>query len=562
MKKNYIKLKQILKLQKSDIVAYMCLAFITGIYAYVQIIHFTPAYQEVDPDGYLILAKRIAEGGSIAVKDDDPFMYQSHVWVENSKGEIAPKFAPGYPFLMSIAYLLGGDIAMFFVSPIMGGLSLIGSYMLFRLWMSRVSALFGVFYLATNAMILVYSGYLLTHASDMCFAVWGMYFLWRWKRENINDTKHYTFISIFAGLLLGGAMTIRHTSALLFLTLISTVIVKWLGFIKLKKYPIRETIIILASYAIFPLILLIYNWVIFGSPFTSGYALSGEQNAFKLKNILTNLHILTLGLNYTGLFFMFPIGFAGIFLALPICETIMALSWIIPQYLLYSSYYWAPDGMSYFRFLIVIFPALVGLASAILDKNSKSWLRKAIIYIILSGFIIFIRYNDTESALRNTVSDFPSRSLAYSAQRASKILNDDAVIFSRRPIFCYLGTRKHFRMYDLYIFTASYGASAFPENVEPRRQPLRNNRLREFYKGLSDDDLKNKKLELIRNFIKNGRQVVFLLPNNAVSDEQNALGSEFKWKALDSWDITATIVNGAWQGETWTLYEIRRDVKN
>ncbi len=557
--KNFIQLRRI-NPKKPDIISYICLIIIIGIYAYIQVIHFTPAYQEVDPDGYLILAKRIAEGRPIAVKDDDPFMYQSHVWVENSKGEIAPKFAPGYPFLMSIAYILGGDTAMFFVSPIMGGLSLIGSYMLFRLWMSRVSALFGTFYLATNAMILVYSGYLLTHASDMCFAVWGMYFLWRWKRENINDTKYYILIGILAGLFLGGAMTIRHTSALLFLTLISAVIVKWFDSIKLRKYPTQETIIILLSYAILPIILLIYNWVIFDSPFTSGYALSGEQNAFKLKNILANLRVMTLGLNYTGLFFMFPIGLAGMFLTLPIGESIMVLLWIVPLYLLYSSYYWAPDGMAYFRFLIVIFPALVGLASAVMDKNSKSWLRKAIVYLILAGFIIFIRYNDTESALQGIVSDFPSRSLAYSAKRASEILSDDAVIFSRRPMFCYLGTRKHFRMYDLDIFTASYGASAFPENVEPRRQPLRNNRLREFYKSLSDSDLNNKKIEMIRNFIKDGRQVVYLLPINALSSEQNALGSEFEWKALDSWDLTATYVNGAWQGQTWTLYEINRRV--
>ncbi len=559
--KNYIQFKRFPKIQKQDIFAYLCLVIIVSIYSYIQVIHFTPAYQEVDPDGYLILAKRIAEGGPIAVKDDDPFMYQSHVWVENSKGEIAPKFAPGYPFLMSIAYILGGDTAMFYVSPIMGGLSLIGSYMLFRLWMSRTSALFGTFYLAVNAMILVYCAYLLTHASDMCFAVWGMYFLWRWKRGNIKDTRHYILISVFAGLLLGGAMTIRHTSVLLVFALISAIVVKWIESIKSKSYPIRDTLILLASYIVFPLLLLIYNWVIFDSPFTSGYGLSGEQFAFKLKNIPNNARVLALGLNYTGLFFMFPIGLAGMFLAQMIGESIMALLWIIPSYLLYASYYWAPGDMSYFRFLIVIFPALVGLASAVLDKNTGSWIRKAIIYLLLSGFIIFIRYNDTESALRGTVSDFPSRSLAYSAQRVSKILNDSAVIFSRRPIFCYLGTRNHFRMYDLDIFTASYGASAFPENVEPRRQPIRNNRLREFYKGLSDEDLRNKKLELIRNFLKDGRQVAFLLPKTALSNEQNALGDEFEWKAIDSWDITATIVNGAWQGETWTLYEINRRIK-
>ena len=52
------------------------------IYSLIQTQHFTPAYQEVDPDGYLFLAKRIAHLQSPAVREEDPFMYQSHVWVE------------------------------------------------------------------------------------------------------------------------------------------------------------------------------------------------------------------------------------------------------------------------------------------------------------------------------------------------------------------------------------------------------------------------------------------------------------------------------------------------
>ena len=228
MMKIYTIVQRIHGVKRDNIISYVFFAIILGIYAYIQITNFNPAYLEVDPEGNLLLAKHIAEGGPIAVKDDDPFMYQSHVWVENKDGKIVPKFAPGYPVLMSIAYLLAGDTAMFAVSPIMGGLALIGSFLLFRMWMSRVSALFGVFCLAVNAMILPYCNYLLTHASDLCFAVWGMYFLWRWKRGLGR------FSGIWAGLLLGGAVTIRHTSALLVLALIIAVAVRWIECFKSK----------------------------------------------------------------------------------------------------------------------------------------------------------------------------------------------------------------------------------------------------------------------------------------------------------------------------------------
>ena len=602
-----------------DIISYIFLAIIVGIYAYIQITNFTPAYQEVDPDGYLWLAKRMAEFKPLAVKDDDPFMYQSHVWVENKAGKVTPKFAPGYPFLMSIAYRLGGDTAMFAISPIMGGLALIGSFMLFRVWMSRVSSLFGIFLLAVNGMILVYCNYLLTHASDLCFAVWGMFFLWRWKR-GIGR-----FSGIAAGLLLGYAVTVRHASLLLVMVLITAIILRWIEYFRsdgenppspllqrgngefsvlqrgkitsnifessessvetsnsnppLNPLPrgekalipslaksrrgilIVSTVILLVCYCFFPLMLAIYDWAIYDSPFITGYGLSGEQLAFKWKNISNNIRRLTNGFNYTALFILFPIGIAGMFLALTVGESIMVILWVIPLFVLYASYYWAPNGMAYFRFLIATFPAFVGSAFALMDKPSKSWIRKAIVYAIISGFIIFITYSDTRSAVEGTVSDFRSRSLAYLSKQVSKVLEDDAVIFSRSPAFCYIGTRRHFRHYDLNIFTASYGANSFKENTDPKRHPLRNDRFREFYKGLTDADLQKKKVNLIRNFITEDRQVACLLPQWAIAGEKGALGDEFRWDLLDSWVAYTKNDGGVWQGEVWELYEIKRSDK-
>ena len=536
-----------------DVLAYILLGLIIAIYAYVQIVHFTTAYQEVDPDGYLILAKRIARFKPIAVKDDDPFMYQSHVWVENKAGGVSPKFAPGYPFLMSIAYLLGGDGAMFLVSPIMGALALLGSYFLFRLWASRVAALAGVLCLATNGMVLVYSGYLLTHASDMCLAVWGMYFLWRWSRE-IGK-----FSGLFAGLILGATMTVRHTSFLLVLVLIAAVFAKWIEYLrqsKISKQLIKNTIVLLAAYAFFPLILMLYNWSIYDSPFTTGYGLTNEQWSFAWENISKNTRILASGLNFTALFMLFPIGLAGALLVEPKREILMRFLWIIPSCVLYISYYWVLDSMAYFRFLIVIFPAIVGSAFALMDKANKSWIIKAIAFLLLSAFIIFVRYDATKSSLKGTVSDPPSRSLAFSARRASKILNDDAVIFSRRPIFCYIGTRKNFRHYDLQAFTASYGNSAFKPGITPLRQPLRNNRLREFYSKLTDADLQSKKREMIQNFLSSERQVAYLLPVEAIKTEQGQIGELLEWNLLDEWDVYAKNVGGKWEPEKWGLYEI------
>ncbi len=535
-----------------DIAAYIALAIIVGIYGYVEIIHFTSAYQEVDPDGYLVLAKRIARGGPLAVKADDPFMYQSHVWVENKAGEVAPKFAPGYPALMAVAYLLGGDGAMFLVSPLMGAIGLVGAFFLFRLWMSRLAALAAAFCLATNGMVLVYSGYLLTHAANTCFAIWGMFFLWRWVR-GIGR-----FSGIGAGLL-GAAMTMRHTSMLLATVLVAAIGIRWIEYFRSSegvKRPHRDTLLLLVSYSFFPLLLMIYNWAVFDSPFTTGYGLSGEQLAFTWGNISKNARLLASGLNSTGLFLLFPLGLAGIFLAGPKGESLMRFLWFVPLYLLYSSYYWAPNGMAYFRFLIVTFPVIVGSAFALMDKLDSSWRRKVVAFVLLSSFIIFVTYGNTKTSLNRTLADLPSRSLAFSARRVSEILNEDAAIFSRRPIFCYMGTRRDFYLYDLNKFTASYGASAFKEGATPRRHPVRNTRFREFYKGLTDADLQKKKRDLIQSFLSRERQTVYILPQHAVKAEQNQLGEAFRWELIDEWDIHSKNVNSVWQKEKWGLYEI------
>ena len=300
----------------------------------------------MDPDGYLMLAKHIANGGPLAVKENDPFMYQSHVWVENSDGEVAPKFAPGYPVLLAIAYLLGGDDAMFLVSPVMGLLMLVGAYFLFRLWMSRLAALAAVFCLATNAMVLVYSGYLLTHASNACFAVWGMFFLWRWVRGSGRIP------AAVAGLLLGTAVTMRHTSILLGIVVFAAIVVRWRRARPGQGYSrplVAEAMLLLGAYGFVLLLLGLYDWFIFGSPFTSGYALSGEQYALSLRNIPNHLRTLLKGLNFEGLFLSFPIGLVGLLLAGPTGESLMRVLWFAPLCLFYAAYYWAPGGAAYYR---------------------------------------------------------------------------------------------------------------------------------------------------------------------------------------------------------------------
>ena len=544
----------------SNLLAYIGLGFILIFYASIQIRHFTIGYQEPDPDGYLVLAKRFATFGPMAVKEDDMFMHHSHVWVENSRREVIPKFSPGYPILMAIFYWIGGDDAMFIVSPLCGGLALIGAYFLFSLWMSRIAGLIATACLATNTMILIYSGYLLTHPSNLCFITWGMFFLWKWVRaENIR-------YGVMAGLLLGYAATIRHTSSLMVLVVLAAIGSRFIDFYRsckndkvvLKNTFLKSSGILLGCYAIFPLLLAIYNWSIFGQPWTTGYGLSNEQFAFYWGQLKHNIPVLNNGLNYEALFFVFPLGIAGILTVGPMRESFMRLLWFVPIYFMYASYYWGPSGMAYLRFLICTFPVIIGAAFALIDNiggrvkpgNLISPARKVVAMAGILVFLIAARWSDTQRGLRGVVSDPGSRNLAKASHIASQILRDDVVIFSQRPIFCYLGTRRRFRLYDLRIFSTAYGNSAFPQNSVPRRQPIRTERFHNFYQQLNDAELLEKKRKLITSFLSHGRQVAYIIPHHITAKEQNQLGNNFSFSLLKEWDVSST------QPEKWGLYEI------
>ena len=578
----------------SDLLAYIGLGLILIFYASIQIRHFTTGYQEPDPDGYLVLAKCFAGFGPMVVKEDDMFIHHSHVWVENARGEVIPKFSPGYPVLMALFYMIGGDDAMFIVSPLCGGIAVIGAYFLFCLWMSRMAALIAAACLATNAMILIYSGYLLTHASNLCFIMWGMFFLWKWVREgNIR-------YGVPAGLLLGYAGIIRHTSLLMVLVVLAAIGSRFyevtIDIQKKKQKPsfseklgfyeffLKAAGILLGCYAIFPFLLAIYNWSIFGQPWTTGYGLSNEQFAFHWGQLGRNIPILNNGLNYEALFLVFPLGIAGMLVVGPIRESLMRLLWFVPIYFSYASYYWGPSGMAYLRFLICTFPVIIGSAFALIDhisifrrevrefnpvgsgakppnnevtslrakrSNLISHARKIVVMAGILVFLIAARWSDTQRGLRGVVSDPGSRNLAKASHIASQILRDDAVIFSQRPIFCYLGTRRHFRLYDLRIFSSAYGNSAFPENSVPRRQPIRTERFHTFYQQLNDAQLLEKKRKLIASFLSQGRQVAYIIPHQAMEREQNQLGLNFSFVLLKEWDVSSP------KPEKWGFYEIQ-----
>jgi hypothetical protein len=356
----------------------LALAGILAFYGLFQVRAFVPAYTEVDPDGYLVLAKRIAHWQSPALPDD-LFLYNTHVWVENAAGSVVPKFAPGYPAILALVYRVFGDEGMFYVSPVMGGLALIGAFVLFRLWLSPVSSLFAIATLAVNGAFLFYSSYLLPHAAEVCVVTWGMAALWWWLREPRVGR------GVAAGLLLGSACTIRHTGASLVFAVAWALVSAGLAVRRRGTGGWAPLGALTLAYAVFPLAMLVYNAVLFGSPVVTGYALSDEQiplswrqfflpaagqraPAFSWDALAANSTNLLHGLNYELLFMVFPLGLLGMVFVGPSRERVLRVLWWLPLFVIYGAYYFSPPNLAGYRFLLAVAPLFVGAAYLLLER--------------------------------------------------------------------------------------------------------------------------------------------------------------------------------------------------
>lgn len=345
--------------------ASMALA-LTIAYAVCVFIYWTPVHAGVDQNGYLVGGKMFAQTLSmkqaptkIGQPDQfDPHAFIGNMWVSASSNtqHFYPKYPLGLPLIYAICLWIGGDAygppLAHAISPATMTLAVLGVFYLIRQFAGSFAGLLAMLMFATSPL----TSYLVnnpnSHASTVFCVVWGMLCVLHWWRVG---GKGWAFIG---GLLVGYAATIRYSEGALLLPLAWAAVMgllprwrSWRGWV--------ESSLMLIGWAI-PIILLVtYNLIEMGA--ITGYDTTNESTGFALAYFFDNWETIIRQLSLNGLFLIFPIAIAGLIAMFWWnwrIATFMWL-WVGPCLLVYTCYYWAPDGVGYLRFVLTILPPLL-----------------------------------------------------------------------------------------------------------------------------------------------------------------------------------------------------------
>ncbi len=545
----------------------LALLVILGGYGWIVSEHFTPGSREPDSDGYLQLAERFALGLPAGDPVDDPFAYHSHVWVDARGGAVIPKYTPGYPLLMAVAWRVAGPVGPFLVSPICGLLTLVGAWLLFQLWMPRPLAVCAVAVLAFGNMYLIYTNYVLAHAASMCVVTWGMYCLWRWVR---NPRMGW---AAGAGVLLAFAVTVRSCNTLLALV----VAIAGLGVLARpasaysgapdRRRRLVSVLILGGCYGAVIAAFAAYNWYWFGHPLTTGYALSEEQSGFVLARLVDQAQRLLKGYAESMPAPAVLLGLLGLIACRTHTERLMRLAWSVPFFLLYAAYYWTQHnhGMMVQRFLLTTLPVVIGSGFALLGQLRLHLFNRFVLAVLIAGLSLSPQWRMWNMNMRHIVHP-PSLQLAVlTAEMAVPALADGTVVFAHGVALHTIGFGRRMRVYHWDDLNAPRLAAALARQHPgaPRQQPERRERLRVTLLGLESDQAALRR-QLVTGLLETGRPVAIIAPVHRVRFLQGELGPDLAIERLLAWRVE-DVRPERWDGRRdtrtlrgeWGVYAVR-----
>lgn len=352
-------------------------------YAWLLLTYFVPVTGGVDQNGYHISARMFNLDGVFCRRTVDDLQHVGHMWVVNDRGDFYPKYPPFYPLLAAGMNRLLGPGGGFYATVWGALLAVAGMYLVARFWVGRFYALAAALLLALSPAVFGLALAKNSHTPSLAFFLWGMAaFLFAAHRKCSYRKLPFAFLG---GMLVGYTVGIRYTDLLLILVPLAYAF--WLA-------PKRWRWKLLAATALGAAVpyaaLALFHWQAYGAPWRSGYSLTSESSAFSWRFVWQNLQI------YVPEFFTLMIGPAGIIALLAWRirrrQALFWGLWLLPTFVLYLMYYWAPDGESVgaLRFLTPLLPAVILLALLSLRRLVRA-VHRGIPLLLTVGLLLAVQ---------------------------------------------------------------------------------------------------------------------------------------------------------------------------
>ncbi|MFA5204718.1 MAG: hypothetical protein WC708_09985 [Lentisphaeria bacterium] len=528
-------------------------------------VHFEPAYQGVDQNGYLVTARHLATTGDPGKRLRHPDEFLGGNWVVADSGIGYAKYPVGYPLLCAAAGQLTGRMdAMFWVNPLLAMLTVLGVFLLGRAWWGTFAGALAAILLAVNPLHLHFGLSALSHAGSACLGVWSMLALWHWRRSGSAAA------ALAAGALAGYAVSIRYTDALLFLPVAALLADRWrdrraAGAPLADSATVRSAGLLAAGGLLAVLPLLAQHWTAYDSPFRTGYGLCGESTGFGWNWFQDNVWLMLSKMDNGGLILLFPLGLAGL-LHLAIhrrSEGTLLAWWAVPQLLLYSAYYWAPagDGFGYTRFFVSVFPPLILAAVHLLvvplGRHPRwSWAAGAL--VLLAAAANLHEALGQVGQLRSSL--VAAEAAATAVQRQ---LPPNATLVASKRLLDFLEFAGDWTLFPTENFerrpvdkTLKKLADNGPDPFQRRKAQA----LKERRGGWTDEQFNRALRELLAAELDAGRPVFCALPADQVGKTvHNRLGGAFALTPRGGWlELRRTPDETSMRYTDWLLLAVRR----
>jgi hypothetical protein len=509
------------------------LCFLPVLFHFVfLIVHFEPAISTPDANGYFAQAKLIAKEGKTYLEPESILQYIGPHWLHRGDNQYFTTFPPGFPAVLAITYRIFGPKATLLVNLLMSSLSLLGFFLLCRLWVGKGWAFFATILMVFNPFANEHALFGDSHTAVVFFLIWSLFFLIQWCK---TDSIWWAFCT---GLFLGIVPTIRYSEVLFLLAFGFYILFK----LKEKKISLRSMMVGVIGIAIPIGALCVRNQIAFGAFWKTGYALSNEPAHFGWSYFTSySLSYLKMLLN-EGCGLMFILGIIGIIVLCVRRNTwkrgMLFLLLVVPITILYMSYCWKPDPQS-MRFLLPTFYiytiAGVWFLRMITHKRcSLTWVGSGVFLLItilwgLPPSLHSMQYLKK----RNEV-------LAQITGEIEKTVESGSILITNEGINQHLDFIGYWRLIDISIlkFSLSKPRRIFtPDHAIPKRKVLRNVETLIKYEDLTGKELFNSFSNDVWQWAGNRRKVYLLINEGQIAEFKSMLSQYDKLVMVEKIEI-------------------------